>query len=412
MKKLISYLMLLWALFASGCSDTDPDQPAPMNPDEPATAMFVNVAAVGGSRAGESDIEGISTLRFLVFKSDGSLEFNRCYLLNGASLDNTQFRIPVTVGQKSIWLIANDENVDLTDGRTLHQLISGNPGNLKETLANLEFTPDFSKEIPLTGTAEVNITSDYLTKEGETPTKTLDLYIVRAATKFDVKFINKRHDSVKIESFSVSSLAGSEYLFAHLNDGAGIHYRMTDAGAATKSGFIFNENINEKTGTPLPWIEWLYKASEESQADNNSEKPLADRRGWIMEYSIPSQTPSEKSWEIPADATLPPYETGKEAAACQLPTLYFPESQTDLQLDSEFAPGLEQKYTFKVKFSSSYDNARWTTSPELSETFSNLRALFRNTHVILEITLDHSNEIKWRIYLRAWNCQRTDEIIM
>ena len=227
------------------------------------------------------------------------------------------------------------------------------------------------------------------------------LYVVRVATKFDVRIINSRSDDVNIDLFSISSLADESYLLPV--------FSTPDAGIYTTDGvkhpFIFNSDFSFNPGDqPLHWADWLKLASEESNA-NADDETLADKRGWIMEYNIPATaTQSVCSWDVTA------IETIKSNTVIALPTHYYPEGKR-IKDSSTFAPGLEQEYEFKIQFSNPDTEGEWTISPEFTTVFPNLRALFRNTHVMLDITLTDAG-VKWRIFVRPWNLRVQPPIIM
>ena len=241
------------------------------------------------------------------------------------------------------------------------------------------FTPDYTLDIPMTSSYDVDL-------KGGNNEETF--YVVRAATKFDVSITNSRSDDVTLESFSVSSVADKSYLYPKFSEGAGI---ITQNG---KKGFVFDSE------TELHWVDWLYMACEESQDKPNA--PLADERGWIMEYSVPaSATHAPENWNDAATGIAP-------SATIKLPTHYCPESCRITEGIEPFhadATGLEQQYRIMITLTSGGEQKQFDA------VLPNLRALFRNTHVNITLTLNEKG-IVWRIFVNPWNTITHPQIII
>ena len=81
----------------------------------------------------------------------------------------------------------------------------------------------------------------------------------------------------------------------------------------------------EDGGEPeLFWIDWLKKISDESQL-NPDDKELADKRGWIQAYDIPSETSHQ---EVTVNGPLEvPSMTGDQPGKAVFPVFYLPESK-------------------------------------------------------------------------------------
>ncbi|MDE5561520.1 MAG: hypothetical protein K2J00_06960, partial [Bacteroidaceae bacterium] len=165
----------------------------------------------------------------------------------------------------------------------------------------------------------------------------------------------------------------------HLDENAGV-YKAGNDGKGVKTAFV----IDGRDGV-LDWIDWLRYIAEESQM-NQSDVELADRRGWILEYAIPQgaqQTAAHDVLQAANDGNALVLAQGKTTG---MTTFYLPESR-NLVANSTFAPELEQEYMMNLVLTEKHGNSINT------RTFSgirlpNLRALFRNTHVKVNITIE------------------------
>lgn len=365
---------------------------------ENGAVLMLRIGTVGTSRANaENGNELMHSLRFILVDESGRIEHNHHATL-GNGTDSYLHRCSVTPGHKKIYIIANEESVTATSGSTsLTTLLDGlgeGTAGIENSLDRFVFTPDYSLNIPMSSMYEVDLARGNNEEQ---------FYVVRVATKFDVRIINSRSDDVKIDRFSISSMTDESYLLPVFTPGAGIY--TADGVTGVKHPFIFNPDFSFNQGDQeLHWANWLKLASEESNANANDET-LADKRGWIMEYDIPATAKlSESSWDVAAVGTI------SSNSVITLPTHYYPEGK-HIKDPSTFAPGLEQEYEFKLQFSNPETQEKWISSPEFATVFPNLRALFRNTHVVLDITLTDTG-VKWRIFVRPWNLRVQPTIIM
>lgn len=385
----IAFILAMASVCALGfqsCVYDDLDGP---DSGRKAAVMLLDISPVGTTRAGTVDIELMHSLRLIIVDESGSVEHNRHIILNNGS-QRYIYRCEITTGHKKVYIIANEESIS-----GLTTLLDGMETGSKEVESKLNsyvFTPDYSKNIPMSSMYEVDIVKGNNEKE---------FNIVRVATKFDVTIDNKRSDNVKLEKFTINGLTEKSYLLpVFSSEDAGIFVKVNES-IGEKKPFVFNNDFSFNAGDKvLHWADWLKLASDES---NNSprDEELADKRGWIMEYSIPSEDHKEIQWE---EKDLDIISSNKQLS---LPTHYYPESRL-LKPVSTFAPDLEQEYEFTIEFSS--PDEKWENK-QFNQVFPNLRALFRNTHVLLNITLTDTG-VKWRIFVRPWYLREQPEIIM
>lgn len=361
----------------AACSNQDDSQPEGGN-----ASLLLNIATIAQTREGQTlaDNERMHSVRIVVLNADRAVEHNRFYSLGGAQ-DEKSILLKVTPGEKKIFLFANEESVSRVESVT-----SGSPSppltaffsnyqtgssGFEAQVNTLYFTPDY------TGGKPIPMSSMYTIEVPDRGVVEKTFYVVRVATKFDVSITNNRPEAVTLKSFSVSSIADKSYLYPHFTGEAGI---ITDSG---KHGFIFNEDCSfNETDNALSWVEWLAKTCEESQT--KPEPPQADKRGWIMEYALPSGTnPKTVGWNLTGleSSTMAAY-----GGKLKLPTQYCPESRNIAQGESfkpfnPAAQNIEQQYQIEINLSDG-------TEHTFAEALPNLRALFRNTHVVINITLN------------------------
>lgn len=311
------------------------------------------------SRAGEDvpSVELIHSLRILVFHSNGTVEHNRYVEFVGEKYAAV---LPVTKGEtKKICLVANETSIPgLTDKLEGALLYTG----IKDIVLD---APDYSKPLPMSCCYDITV--------GDEARIERDLYLVRTAVKFDIRFVNTRSHPVCVTSCAFNSVASSAYLMPHLDDGCGRYILKGDGITGEKQTFSID-------GKEVFWIDWLKYAVGRSQTYPD-DITLADRDGWILEYSIPAGGQSvarDLLAEFNGGQKISLATTNGEAS---IPTFYLPESKK-LMTASAFAPGLEQEYTLDITLN---ENGKAKTFEAVK--LPNLRGLFRNTHVKVTITI-------------------------
>lgn len=332
-------------------------------------ALYLNVSTLEQSRSGETanlpDNEQMHSVRVVVLHADGSVEHNRHYSLEGAQAQKYIILKVSPNEKKQIFLFANEESVSVVEGvtggeQTLTDFFSSYTKNSKdfETAVNgLYFTPDYSdnKPIPMSSMYEIDFTEGKVEKT---------FYVVRVATKFTVNFKNWRGGEVTVENFTLASHADKNFLMAHVED-------------SEQNRALFNGKS---------WIEWLKKVSDASSEDDDYGK--TDTAGWLKDYDLPTQADKTKTYTHPekvivgkptVDIDYP--DNDKPGVAESAPIFYLPESKTP---KADATKG-EQEYTLTVKMEG--------RNEPFVETLPNLKALFRNTHVIVNITLLNTMEI-------------------
>lgn len=330
--------------------------------------LYLNIEPVGLTRAGTAtlpDNEKMHSVRVIVLHSDGTVEHNKFYSLDGAK-EQRFILLKVTPDEKKkIYLFANEESMSEVEGAAgINSTLSaffdsygeGTPG-FEETVNSLYFAPDYSagKPILMSSMYEIDFPEKGVVEE--------TFYVVRVATKFMVNFMNWRGEEVIVENFTIANHADKNFLMAHVND----------------------SKQNEQLFNGKTWIDWLKEVSDASSEDDDY--ATTEAAGWLKDYELPEQADKEKTYtHETVTVGLPTVDidnpnNSKPGVAKNIPVFYLPESKSP----KAGATDGEQEYTLTIKI-----NGR--DEPFVCK-LPNLKALFRNTHVVVDITMYNSNEI-------------------
>ena len=187
-------------------------------------------------------------------------------------------------------------------------------------------------------------------------------YLVRAATKFTYRFKNFRSDAVTVNSISVSEIADNSYLMAHKQN----------------QTMQFTEEDNSISD--LFWIDWLKKVSDESQMYPEDNKTLAEKRGWVMDYGIPGEAVQAPITQTDLNLSVPKAtNTDVNQEQGILYTFYLPESKNLMKPDELYG---EQQYEMTLGLTDEHGEQK-----SFNFAFDNLKALFRNTNVVIDVIM-------------------------
>jgi len=330
--------------------------------------LYLNIEPVGLTRAGTAtlpDNEKMHNVRVIVLHKNGTVEHNRYYALEGSQVQKFILLKVTPNEKKKIYLFANEESVPAMEGvagvnSTLtaffNNYTEGMPG-FEAAVNNLYFAPDYSgeKNIPMSSMYEIDFPEKGVVEE--------TFYVVRVATKFTVNFMNWRGEEVIVDNFTIASHADKNFLMAHIND-------------SEQNRLLFNGKT---------WIDWLKEVSDASFEDDNY--ATTEAAGWLKDYELPVQANKAITYthgtvtvgKPTVDINYP--DNSKPGVAEKVPVFYLPES---MNLKAGTTDG-EQEYTLTI-------NIDGRTEPFVRK-LPNLKALFRNTHVVVNITMYNSNEI-------------------
>ena len=351
-------ILVSWALLSASCRGGEVSYTDEVQPDDDTAILVLRTGLLDQTRvsdrvndAVDNPVEYMYTLRIVILHENGTVEHNM-YIDFGEIPQTECYRIfKVTRNEtKKIYLIANEENASTDLHEQLETLTTGNT-TFASIVDNFVFIPDYKNPIPMSSVYDVPVKAENLVER--------EFYLVRAATKFAFRFTNKRKSKVSIDAIHTSDIAGATYLIPH------------------KREPLFMSFDDES----LYWINWLKKVADESQ-QSPDDVELADKRGWIQAYDIPSETSHQ---EVTVNGPLEvPSMTGDQPGKAVFPVFYLPESK---KLKAGSATYGEQEYTLKLDMSENGKELSFT------KTFPNLKALFRNTHVLVDITFTEKDEV-------------------
>lgn len=355
-------ILVSWALLSASCRGGEVSYTDEVQPDDDTAILVLRTGLLDQTRvsdrvndAVDNSVEYMYTLRIVILHENGTVEHNM-YIDFGEIPQTECYRIfKVTRNEtKKIYLIANEENASIDLHEQLETLTTGNT-TFASIVDNFVFIPDYKNPIPMSSVYDVPVKAENLVER--------EFYLVRAATKFAFRFTNKRKSKVSIDAIHISDIAGATYLIPH------------------KREPLFMSFDDES----LYWINWLKKVADESQ-QSPDDVELADKRGWIQAYDIPSETSHQ---EVTVNGPLEvPSMTGDQPGKAVFPVFYLPESK---KLKAGSATYGEQEYTLKLDMSENGKELSFT------KTFPNLKALFRNTHVLVDITFTEKDEVKVQV---------------
>lgn len=355
-------ILVSWALLSASCRGGEVSYTDAIQSDDDTAILVLRTGLLDQTRASDrvndavdNSVEYMYTLRIVILHENGTVEHNM-YIDFGEIPQTECYRIfKVTRNEtKKIYLIANEENVSTDLHEQLETLTTGNT-TFASIVDNFVFIPDYKNPIPMSSVYDVPVKAENLVER--------EFYLVRAATKFAFRFTNKRKSKVSIDAIHISDIAGATYLIPH------------------KREPLFMSFDDES----LYWINWLKKVADESQ-QSPDDVELADKRGWIQAYDIPSETSHQ---EVTVNGPLEvPSMTGDQPGKAVFPVFYLPESK---KLKAGSATYGEQEYTLKLDMSENGKELSFT------KTFPNLKALFRNTHVLVDITFTEKDEVKVQV---------------
>lgn len=355
-------ILVSWALLSASCRGGEVSYTDEIQPDDDTAILVLRTGLLDQTRvsdrvndAVDNSVEYMYTLRIVILHENGTVEHNM-YIDFGEIPQTECYRIfKVTRNEtKKIYLIANEENASIDLHEQLETLTTGNT-TFASIVDNFVFIPDYKNPIPMSSVYDFPVKAENLVER--------EFYLVRAATKFAFRFTNKRKSKVSIDAIHISDIAGATYLIPH------------------KREPLFMSFDDES----LYWINWLKKVADESQ-QSPDDVELADKRGWIQAYDIPSETSHQ---EVTVNGPLEvPSMTGDQPGKAVFPVFYLPESK---KLKAGSATYGEQEYTLKLDMSENGKELSFT------KTFPNLKALFRNTHVLVDITFTEKDEVKVQV---------------
>lgn len=398
----------------TSCIGEDVGQPASIQ-QQGKTILHVHISPLDTQTSNSTSplvVEKIRSLRFILI-GNNLIEANQYVNINeGEGEDITDFKYDITfqtsLGTKKMYVIANELSVG---NISFDNEASGLPTNLTTLLES--FRPsssaeDFEETINAVGFApsydideQNNIFLPYtcmyddieIVKQNDNSGYgEASMFLVPVATKFIFQFVNYRPDNVEINNITVSKKDTHNFLFAHVYE---------------------PDYTKSFEGTDYYWINWLAKVSEASHNTNGfyDNVNFNEKYGWISNYTLPGFSRQEDEQFIgPSNiktvlaGELVPDSEDINPSSLTLGPFYVPESLNVFTSNNDETPDadiIEQRYYLSLGL---HDV---TSLPGRDPVFEdvlidNLHALFRNTCVVIKITM-REGDVEVYAEINPWN---------
>ena len=313
-------------------------------------------------------------------------------------------------GYKKFYLLANEDQVpaiSYTDGNTslptnftelLESFQSGdqNIDELEAALNSVCFSPRYSADnsgkiyLPYSSFYD-NVFVSEIPENGEGLRSTAEMFLVPVATKFIFNFTNARDYAVEVNGIFLNSINSSNYLLAQV-------------GATDQ-----NKTIPDVAGS-FYWVDWLAEVSKLSQQAPGYYPNLNfnEKYGWISDYSLPFETTTNiptnyifvgtnESFTVPGVRDSQNGEAGIYTAG----PFYVPESKNFLDPITNTSFSYQMYYLTLLLQDT--DDTKQALAPDFTDVnIPNLKALFRNTSVIININMEQG-DIEVYAEIAPWN---------
>lgn len=246
-----------------------------------------------------------------------------------------------------------------------------------------------------------------------------DMYLVPAATKVYVEFINQRKNFVQVNSIKIGGIASAEFLNAQLDE----------------------SELYKGEDSDVWWIDWLGRTADGSQlypgAEENNEFNILN--GWIDKYRIPkSSYPSEEQPSDPSDPdepgevtikgwvtmltstaennfVVPAYSaengTGnKKAGPFYLTESDFRVTEYVFDKDSNIIPQEVQAYYLTLDIEKDIETSKKPVFENVR--IGNLKSLFRNTSIRIVIEMRDWDDNGAFAEINPWNVTQMNGFIV
>lgn len=402
--------MLIITCFAVACGNEEHGQPD--YEEKPLFNVAINFSTLSTREGNSLVTENIKSFRVIVTSSENGEEESDSSeeSVNGETVQLNQFVTEASLastfqyyllwqtnkGTKNFYLFANEESVGnlsysngSSDETNLSELLNSfnvgdDASDLKSILTSAYFTPKY--EINNSNCIYLPYTSIYEGVEVMNNNESYKMFLVPVATKFFFNFINYRPSDVYINGISLNSTNTDNYLFANVGES---NLQMTLPGDSDS----------------LFWIDWLDKVSKLSQ-DNcgyNQNQSFNTLYGWIWDYSIPTSEVNDPYVFVAPDTQLqikgisyPETDEDNEDEGEEVEGIpgnycagpyYVPESKVNVEPPDTTKGGRQfQRYYLTIGMADSDPDNKDNPEFDMVE-IDNLKALFRNTCVIINLVM-------------------------
>lgn len=361
------------------------------------TLLVLHISPLDARATDQKPVEKVKTLRVIIINKgdtnhEAAIECNRFIELPTTLSSQVSYTLtwPTYSGAKKVYVIANEASVEEGFTNTLNGFEeSSNPANFQNEMDNYAFNPNYRIEDDSSIYLPYTFYYDNLTAtQGEV--KQITAYLVPVATKFMFKFTNKRNNPVDVNEISLKYVDTSNYLFAQVGS---------------------TDSYKDFEGSQYYWTDWLAKVAEASHeiSGSSQNESFNNLYGWITDYDIPSESISgtytfvdkaEKNnpFVVPGATIDETDEATSIPGTYTVGPIYVSESK-NFKNASDGQPLTGQTYYLTMDV----EDSESKTAPEFANVaISNLKALFRNTFVIININMSQ-DDVKVYAEIADWN---------
>lgn len=435
-------VLMLASLGLSSCVYENGSECEPINPSFPMKGsdsyIYLNIRTLAQSRATTGTQEMIERVRFIIIGQDQEgepiIEYNHLVNFLEESVDEEEgenqvgpvpsfgffygYTLKTVPGKKKIYIIANEESVGSlqvnsevgisspVEISSFTELLESykqgeDPGNFEVIMNSLYFTPEYDSMVE-NNNIYLPYTTVYDIELDESDSKKVDTYLVPVATKFVFNFTNYRNEIIYINGISLAYTHSDNYIMAHV--------RSTDMN---KDFWPLNsEEEVPAQYKDLYWVNWLSLIAEESQnnAGFSQNQDFNAKYGWITDYDMPNDNynrfvfvAASNPYHVDA-AVIDEDDVVKSTGFLSLGPYYVAESKNE-QNASEGDMALEngeQGYYLTLNLGAGTEGETAKIPPFVNNIIGNLQSLFRNTSVIINITM-RRGEVQIYAEKADWN---------
>ena len=399
-KKILTFILpLLATVLSQSCvlENINNDEPKQGTDDEH-TMLVLHIMKLDGAGKVVDETDNINEivkdLRIIIINEKGEIESNDLitsdeFLSDGDSNELYYLFKVLEPGKRKFYMFANEGSVtDLegTENVSLSSYLAGisvgsNASEFESVINSVWFKPSYKLDgneiaLPYSSFYELDMKAGLRYEQ--------PIYLVPVATKICFNFFNNREYQVNVTGLGISSVADTNFLMGQ--------------PAKEEQTKIYN-------GEFLYWIDWLAKVSEESNKypDFIPNVGFNEQNGWILNYNLPSAASHSEKKFIDADNEKDFIEIeGRKVVTGgspipgtkTLPYCYLPESSF-----FQSSKSLQQEYFLNINLEDR--NPDVDKVEPVSVPLSNIKALFRNTRVIINVNFNEGTDEIY-VEIRSW----------
>lgn len=385
------------ALSAGACAGSA-DEPLPVGGDGDDDMVTLSLRArTADADLSEpaSDVEKLHSLRVVILTRESAsqpwrVEHNDFQDFAGVvKLSDTRSYKVKRRSQKRIYLMANCEDYRMAAGGNIIDIRLGAmylPGSdglapVDKAVFSLPDAQASITSLPMSAVYDFNVADEERTE--------VTCYIVRAVNKLSLGVVNHTAYPISPEEAVAPQKRTIKLISWRIDPIARCNYLMPRVNTRGSSSSYWVADTDRKTAVDLPgrWIDWMV---EEVKKKTESDIP---RYQWMTDYLLPDGALPEALDCNYAEPPVIGYADGADTWTAPKP-VYFHESRNQADADD---PLMLQQYTFTLFTEELPEGevdtpANWV-SREYSAILPQLASLFRDTHVVVNVSIGRYYDI-------------------